>query len=97
MTMAFDVKKGKVKDIEAAIHIDKTGRPNSVSKSSNALYYRLIREFQKLTGIPVILNTSFNKHGLPIVNSPDDAIKHLLWNCIDELVLGNYIVTRRNG
>ena len=97
MTMAFDVKKGKVKDIEAAIHIDKTGRPNSVSKSSNALYYRLIREFQKLTGIPVILNTSFNKHGLPIVNSPEDAIKHLLWNCIDELVLGNYIVTRRNG
>ena len=97
MTMAFDVKRGKIKDIRAAIHVDNTARPNTVSKTSNPLYYKVIREFHRLTGIPVVLNTSFNKHGLPIVNSPEDAINHLLWSCIDELVIGNYVVTRNNG
>jgi len=96
MTMAFDVKKGKTKNIKAAIHVDNTARPNTVSKTSNLLYYKLIREFHRLTGIPAVLNTSYNKHGLPIVNSPEDAINHLLWNCMDELVIGNYIVTRKN-
>lgn len=95
MTIAFNTKKNKVKDIKAAIHIDNTARPNSVSKKDNPSYYNVINEFFKLTGIPVVLNTSFNKHGLPIVNSPEDAIDHLLWNCIDELAIGDYLVSRK--
>ena len=97
MTTAFDVKRRKVKEIQAAIHIDNTARPNTVSNTANPLYYKVIKEFYDLTGIPVILNTSFNKHGLPIVNSPEDAINHLLWNCIDELVIGDYLVTKKNN
>ncbi len=94
MTMAFDVKKNKVADIKAAIHVDNTARPNSVARSHNPRYYQLIKVFYRLTGIPVVLNTSFNKHGLPIVNSPQDAIEHLQENCIEELVIGNFLVTR---
>ena len=97
MTTAFDVKKKKVKEIQAAIHVDNTARPNTVSNTANPFYYKIIKEFYGLTGIPVILNTSFNKHGLPIVNSPEDAINHLLWDCIDELAIGDYIVTRKDN
>ncbi len=96
MTMAFDVKKSRVKDIKAAIHIDNTARPNTVDKNENPLYYQVIKEFYNLSGIPVVLNTSFNKHGLPIVNSPQDAVEHLLGNCIDELAIGNYLVIRKD-
>lgn len=95
MTLAFDVRKNVIKKIRAAIHIDNTARPNSVTKEDNPLYYAVINNFYKLTGIPVVLNTSFNKHGLPIVNSPEDAINHLIWNCIDELAIGCYLVERK--
>ncbi len=95
MTLAFNVRRRKVLDIKAAIHVDKTARPNSVTSQNNAKYYALIKEFYKITKIPVVLNTSFNKHGLPIVNSPEDAVRHLLWNCIDQLAIGNFLVKKR--
>ncbi len=95
MTMLYDVFPRKAKLIPAAIHIDNTARPNTVNQQDNPLYYQVIREFGKLTGIPVILNTSFNKHGLPIVNTPQDAIEHLLMGCVDELAIGSYIVKRK--
>lgn len=96
MTMTYDVFPKKALLIPAAIHIDNTARPNTVHKRDNPLYYQIIKEFQKLTGIPVILNTSFNKHGLPIVNSPKDAIEHLLMGCVDELVMADYVVKRKS-
>lgn len=95
MTIVFDIVKGKEKKIPAAIHIDNTARPNTVNKQNNALYYNLIKSFYKKTGLPVILNTSFNKHGLPIVNSPKDAIEHLLMGAVDELIIGSYSVMRK--
>ncbi len=91
MTLAFDVIEGKDKDISAAIHVDKTARVHSV-RPDNDLYYRAIRKFYQLTGVPVILNTSFNKHGLPIVHRPKEAIEHLIWGCVHELAIGSYIV-----
>lgn len=94
MILADDVKEGKVREIQAAIHIDKTARPQIVTEKVNPLYYKLIEEFEKLTKVGVILNTSFNKHGLPIVYSPKDAVEHLLWEAIDILVIGNYVVKR---
>lgn len=94
MTLAFDVVRKNHTQIAAATHIDQTARPNSVTKQNNPLYYKMISEFYRLTGVPVVLNTSFNKHGLPIINTPEDAIDHLLWNCIEELALGDYYVER---
>lgn len=94
MTMAYDVIKGKEKEIVAAIHIDNTARPNTVDRKINPKYWKVISTFYKKTGIPIILNTSFNKHGLPIVASPEDAINHLLWGCVDELAIGDFLVKR---
>lgn len=94
MTLAFDVKKSKLKSIKAAAHIDGTARPNSVTRKNNPKYYKLLQAFQKKTGIGVVLNTSFNKHGLPVINSPHDAVEHLLWSCIEELAIGDYYVTK---
>ncbi len=95
MTIVFDIVKGREKLIPAAIHIDNTARPNTVSKTNNKLYYDLLKAFYKKTGLPVVLNTSFNRHGLPIVNSPKDAIDHLLMEAVDELIIGNYSVLRK--
>lgn len=95
MTIVFDIVKGKEKLIPAAIHIDNTARPNTVSKANNKLYYDLLKAFYKKTGLPIVLNTSFNRHGLPIVNSPKDAIDHLLMEAVDELIIGSYSVLRK--
>jgi carbamoyltransferase len=94
MTLAFDVVPAKVRDIQAAIHIDKTARPNSVTKTNNPAYHNVLKAFEAKTGIGVVLNTSFNKHGLPVISSPTDAIEHLLWNCVDELAIGPYVIKR---
>ncbi|OGC01876.1 hypothetical protein A2V82_02635, partial [candidate division KSB1 bacterium RBG_16_48_16] len=91
MTLAFDVVKGKESDISAAIHVDNTARVHSV-RPDNPLYYETISKFYEKTGVPVILNTSFNKHGLPIVHRPSEAIEHLIWGCVHELAIGGYIV-----
>ena len=96
MTMIFDVAEGKEKKIPAAIHIDNTARPNTVNPDNNILYYKLIQSFYEKTGVPVILNTSFNRHGLPIVNTPKEAIEHLLWGAVDELIIDTYSVKRKS-
>jgi carbamoyltransferase len=95
MIIADRLKKGKDKDLIAAIHVDKTVRPHMVTAEANPLYYDVIKEFAKITGVAAILNTSFNKHGLPIVYTPKEAIEHLLWKTIDVLVIGNYLVQRK--
>lgn len=95
MIIGDRIKKGKEKDLRAAAHIDGTVRPHLVTKEANKLYYQVIKEFEKMTKVPSILNTSFNKHGLPIVYTPKQAIEHLLWGAIDELVIGSYHVWRK--
>lgn len=95
MIIGDKATKLALKDLKAIVHIDGTLRPHIVSKKIQPLYYQVIKEFEKLTGVGAILNTSFNKHGLPIVYTPKDAIDHLLWGAIDELVIGNYYVTRK--
>lgn len=96
MTMAFDVIEGKEKDISSAIHVDNTARVHSV-RPDNPLYYQVIKKFYEKTGVPVILNTSFNRHGLPIVHRPKEAIEHLVWGCVHELAIGSYIVKMKNA
>ncbi len=90
MIMAFDVPKKTAKDIVSATHVDNTARPQTVKKKSNPKYWKLIREFEKNSGIPVVLNTSFNKHGQVIVRTPAEALTHLLWGCVEELIIGDY-------
>lgn len=94
MLYVFPVNKSWQKRIPAVTHINGTTRPQVVAKRTNPLYWRLIRAFYKKTGVPLLLNTSFNLKGEPIVASPADAIKTFLKSGLDLLVMGHFIVTK---
>jgi carbamoyltransferase len=94
MLKSHRVKKEKAKEIPAVTHKDLTARYHSVSIQSNKLYYLLIKEFYRLTGIPMIMNTSLNIGGEPLVCTPEQAIKTFYLSAIDYLVLGNYWITK---
>lgn len=95
MTIACDTTEIGKKTIPAAVHpFDKTGRPQLVTKRSNKDYYNLINEFKKITGVGVLLNTSFNLHGEPIVFSPRDAIKTLKKSGLKYLFIGDYLIEK---
>jgi carbamoyltransferase len=96
MNLAFSMRPPYDTTVPAIMHVDKTARPQAVSRETNPLYYDAIDAFRRRTGIPMVLNTSFNRHGLPIVCTPDDALNHLRWGCIDVLAIGPFIV-RRDG
>ena len=88
------VSKVKSKDIPAVTHIDGTARVHSVSEETHQRYYKLIRRFGDKTGVPVLLNTSFNVQE-PIVYSPKDAIDTFINSDVDVLVIGDYLLTRK--
>ena len=92
MQIAFEVFEEKRALIPAAVHVDKSARVQVVNKRDNLQYWRLINEFRELTGIPVLLNTSFNRHGIATISSPRQAIEHLLEGCMDYLAIGEYLV-----
>jgi carbamoyltransferase len=94
MTLAPRVRPESRDRIPAAVHVDGTGRIQTVERESNPRYYGLIEEFGRLTGVPILLNTSFNRSE-PIVASPRDAVECFLKSGIDVLVLGDYYVSRR--
>ena len=83
--------------IPAVTHVDGTGRLQTVSKQSNPLYYDLINEFYKKTGIPVIINTSMNVMGEPIVNTPEQAYNMIKKTDMDYIVMGSYLVSKINN
>ena len=93
MTFAYSVRPEKRSAIPAPTHVDGTGRLQTVSRSANPQYWRLIREFGNLTGVPVLLNTSFNDNE-PIVCRPEEAIDCFRRTRMDVLVLGDTIVTK---
>lgn len=95
MLLVAPVKESKKEVIPAVTHVDGTARVQTVSRLQNPIYYELIKEFEKLTGVPVLLNTSFNIKGEPIVFTPIDAIKCFLKTDIDYLVLGSYILQKK--
>jgi len=96
MTMAPRVKPDKVATIPAAVHVDGTGRIQTIERAANPRYYGVIEAFMKLTGVPVLLNTSFNKQE-PIVARPEEAISCFLRTEMDVLVLGNFYTRDRNA
>jgi carbamoyltransferase len=81
-------------EIPAAVHVDGTARPQTVSARVNPLYHRLISSFAKATGVPAILNTSFNLAGEPIVNTPADAIRCFFGSGLDALVMGPFLLEK---
>ena len=95
MLMVYQVRAEKRLVIPAVTHVDGSGRLQTVSKEVNARYYELISEFYKLTGVPVVLNTSFNENE-PIVCTPREAIDCFLKTRMDVLYLGNYAVRRKD-
>ena len=97
MTFSFRVRPEKAAMVPGIVHQDGTARPNMVRKTENPLYHRMIDCFREITGVPIVLNTSFNRHGLPLVHTPKEAVEHLLWGCFDLLAIGDYIVRRAGG
>ena len=94
MTLVCRVRD-EVKDtIPAVTHVDGTARIQTISRTHNPRYWTLVDEFKTLTGVPVVLNTSFNVRGEPIVCTPDEAVRCFLKTDIDCLVIGDYLCTR---
>ena len=92
MEKAVKVRKFWTKKIPAVTHIDNTARVQTVAKSVNPIFYDLILEFNKITKVPILLNTSFNLNGEPIVCTPGDAIRTFFSCGLDVLVLGNFVI-----
>ena len=97
MLKVSPVRPEKRSVIPAVTHVDGSGRVQTVAEDVNPKYFRLIREFNRLTGVPVVLNTSFNIRGEPIVCTPEDAIYCFKKTNIDYLVLGDYLVSKSPG
>ena len=94
MTITFNVTDSFSKSSPAVTHIDGTARPQLVA-GENRKYMKIINDYRKLTGIPTIVNTSFNMHEEPIVCSPQDAIRSFLTGRLDYLAIGNFLVRNR--
>lgn len=94
MLYAPKVKAGMEARVPASTHVDGTSRVQTISAQQNPQFYQLLKEFEALTGVPVIINTSFNIKGEPIVCTPEDAIKCFLGTEIDCLAIGNYLVEK---
>lgn len=96
MTRIMNYKKNKENLIPAVCHIDNTARVQTVTKDINLKFYTLIKEFNKITKVPLLLNTSFSSNNEPIVESPTNALNFFNKNNIDILVLENYVYFRNN-
>lgn len=94
MTLTFQVRASKRADIAAAVHIDGSARVQSVTRDQNERYYDLIKCFAAKTGVPAVLNTSFNLKGETIVNTPFDAIRTFYTSGLDVLILDNFLLSK---
>ena len=92
MTITFDCTPSMKSDCPAAVHVDGTARPQLVSAENSPGFHRLLTEYHKLTGIPTVINTSFNMHEEPIVCTPDDAVRAFLQGNLDYLAMGSFLV-----
>jgi carbamoyltransferase len=92
MTVTFDCTDKMKAESPAAVHVDGTARPQLVTATSNPSFYRIISEYHQLTGIPSVINTSFNMHEEPIVCTPDDAIRAFVQGNLDYLAIGDFLV-----
>ncbi len=96
MLFVVPVREEKRSLVPAITHVDGSARPQTVFREESPRYYRLIERFGELTGVPLILDTSFNLKGEPIVTSPKNALKTFAKSGMDLLVLENYLITRQD-
>ena len=95
MLLASQVHKDKQAKVPSIVHVDGTCRIQSVTSESNAIYYSFLKAFERETGVPMVLNTSYNLAGEPIVETPSDAIRCFLSTNMDALVLHDRIITKK--
>ncbi|MFM0324378.1 carbamoyltransferase family protein [Caballeronia glebae] len=94
MLFVFDVREEMKARIPAATHIDGTARVQTVNRSQHPLYYDLLAAFKQRTGVPVLVNTSFNTRGEPMVNTPRDALESFWTSPLDALVIGSFLIEK---
>ncbi len=97
MTITTNVKQQYHTMIQAVVHVDGTARPQVVSRKTNPLYYDILTEFKNLTDIPCLVNTSFNAHEEPIINTPDEAVQALIDNRVDFLVCDSALIFTKDN
>ena len=97
MLMVYPVIEDKKNEIPSVTHVDGTGRLQVVKKERNSLYYQLIKDFGNISDVPIVINTSFNVRGEPIVATPEDAYRCMMSTGIDYLVMGKYIIAKQKN
>lgn len=97
MLMVYPIKEKWREKIPSVTHVDGSGRLQTIRRSQNKLYHDLIKEFGRLSGTPILINTSFNIRGEPIVCAPEDAYKCMMGTGIDYLVIGKYLIKREGN
>jgi carbamoyltransferase len=97
MLFIFDVKPNKAEHIPAVRHVDGTARIQTINREQNQAYYDLLAAFKALTGVPVLVNTSFNTRGEPIVCSPRDAVECFWTSPLDALIIGPFLLQKENA
>jgi carbamoyltransferase len=94
MLFVFDIRPDRADRIPAVRHVDGTARVQTVNRRQHPLYYDLLDAFRQRTGVPVLVNTSFNTRGEPMVNSPRDAVESFWTSPLDALVIGPFIIEK---
>ena len=97
MLFVSPIRPEKRQQIPAVAHIDGTARLQTVSQKNDVLFYQLISAFERITGVPVILNTSFNVAGEPLVETPEDAVHCFRTTEMDYLVMGPFLVHKETS
>ncbi|HLD27986.1 MAG TPA: carbamoyltransferase [Patescibacteria group bacterium] len=97
MLMVYPIKEEYRSQLPAVTHVDGSGRLQTIRRGQNPLYYDLIKKFGELSGVPILINTSFNIRGEPIVCTPYDAYKCVMGTGIDYLIMGNFLIKRADN
>lgn len=97
MLMVYPIKEDKRKLIPAVTHVDGSGRLQTIRREQNPLYYDVVKEFEKLSGVPILINTSFNIRGEPITCTPYDAYKCMMGTGIDYLIMDKFLIKREDN
>jgi carbamoyltransferase len=97
MTLSFPFNANQKARVPAVVHVDGTARMQTVKKETNPRFYELIKEFEKLTGLPIIINTSFNRKGEPIVCTPQDALDAFNRMSLEYLIINDCLVQKKES
>jgi len=97
MLMVYPIREEKRGLLPTVTHVDGSGRLQTIQKKNNSLYWNIIREFGRLSGVPILVNTSFNIRGEPIVCKPYDAYRCMMGTGIDYLAIDKFLVKREDN